>query len=635
MSWWARRRLRGKLFIALSAVLVGLLLMALVAVQLAIESQTRQTLYAQLRVTGSVFERVLAERRELLVAGSRLLAGDFALKRAIATYDPETLGSVAVNYQRRIGVDLLWITDENGSLLADSRLNATGPPQSRSIGATHPISEALSTGEPASTLTEFDGALYSLVCVPVNGPDLIGSLVLGERIDDSTATKLHQSTGSQVAFVQGDRVLAASWPAAERAALARILPVAPGPAFLTEVDGARFLSLVVPIGAEGAAPVFALLQRSYDAALAPLRALRRRILLIGAVALGAALLLAVGFAQGINAPIETLVAGMRRIMQGDLASRVATTRQDEIGFLARSFNSMSEGLEERERALQALNAELETRVRERTAELEASYRNLEAAQTQLVQSEKMASLGVLVAGVAHEINNPVTFIVNNMEPLRELLAEVDQTAEAHPELGLQARLGLVREMVELIDEGAVRTAGIVNDLRSFSRLGDARFETIDVQDALEVTLRLLRPRWSGRIAIHRDFEPLPPIEAVPGQLNQVWMNLLANACDAIEDRGNIWIAARSDGDRLRISVRDDGAGIASADLHRIFDPFFTTKPQGKGTGLGLAITHGIVESHGGSIQVTSEAGRGTEMTVSLPIRRVRATDAGRARDGHA
>jgi two-component system NtrC family sensor kinase len=247
----------------------------------------------------------------------------------------------------------------------------------------------------------------------------------------------------------------------------------------------------------------------------------------------------------------------------------------------------------------------------------------------------MASLGVLVAGVAHEINNPVTFIVNNMEPLRELLAEIDRIAEANPELKLQERLGSIHEMVALIDEGAVRTSAIVKDLRTFSRLGEARFEMVDVQEAIDVTLRLLRPRWATRIEIHRDYEPMPPIEAAAGQLNQVLMNLLANACDAIDDRGNIWIAAQCDGDRARIRIRDDGSGIAAADLRRIFDPFFTTKPQGKGTGLGLAITHGIVESHGGTIQVASEAGRGTEVFLSLPTRQRGAAEAGRVREGHA
>jgi two-component system, NtrC family, sensor kinase len=260
-------------------------------------------------------------------------------------------------------------------------------------------------------------------------------------------------------------------------------------------------------------------------------------------------------------------------------------------------------------------------VRDRTADLETSYRDLKAAQVQLVQSEKMASLGVLVAGVAHEINNPVTFVANNIHPLKERLTELRETARVHPEMGLEAPLAELDEIAELIGEGALRTAGIVEDLRNFSRLSNEQTEAVDVHENLESCLRLLRPRWADRITIERDLGAVPRIEAASGQLNQVLMNLLANACDAIEGTGTIRITTRVTGDRLRLSVRDDGTGIPADSLERIFDPFFSTKPQGKGTGLGLAITHGIVTGHGGDIQVTSEPGRGTEFVVTLPLRR--------------
>ncbi len=140
-----------------------------------------------------------------------------------------------------------------------------------------------------------------------------------------------------------------------------------------------------------------------------------------------------------------------------------------------------------------------------------------------------------------------------------------------------------------------------------------------MHDAIEVSLRLLRPRWSDRITIHRDYQSLPSIQASPGQLNQVFMNLLSNACDAIPERGNIWIGTDAGERTIRVRIRDDGSGIAREHLSRIFDPFFTTKPQGQGTGLGLSITHGIVTGHGGGLEVTSEPGIGTTITVSLPI----------------
>src|SRR5205814_498407 len=148
-----------------------------------------------------------------------------------------------------------------------------------------------------------------------------------------------------------------------------------------------------------------------------------------------------------------------------------------------------------------------------------------------------------------------------------------------------------REIVAVMARGAERTAAIVKDLRSFSRLDEATRKRVDLQDGLEVSLRLLEPRWRDRIEIHRDYGTLPPVECDPGQVNQVFMNVLANACDAIPGRGNLWLTTRAEGDRVRVTIRDDGVGMAPEVVGRIFDPFFTTKDVGGGTGLGLLETH--------------------------------------------
>ena len=282
------------------------------------------------------------------------------------------------------------------------------------------------------------------------------------------------------------------------------------------------------------------------------------------------------------------------------------------------------------RALKRANAELEQKVDTRTAalaesnaELAQAYQALKETQTQLVHREKMASLGVLVAGVAHEINNPVSFIVGGLEPLREAVAELRHFAVEHPDSALTPTVERAGRAVEAVARGAARTAEVVKDLRTFSRLGDSRPRPIDLHESIEVTLRLLEPRLGDGIVVVREYRDLPPVEAAPGELNQVWMNLLANACDAIGavgGRGTIRLRTALVGDDVHVSVRDDGAGIPSHVVSRVFDPFFTTKDQHEGMGLGLSIAHGIVGRHGGRIEVESTLGQGSELTVVLPVR---------------
>jgi signal transduction histidine kinase len=273
-------------------------------------------------------------------------------------------------------------------------------------------------------------------------------------------------------------------------------------------------------------------------------------------------------------------------------------------------------------ALAVLNARLEDRVRERTAQLEdanrelsRAYDELRTAEVQLVQSEKMASLGRLVAGVAHEINNPVSFISSSVAPLRRRLA---QAASLAPD-EVRRLLAEAEEITDIMARGAERTAAIVKDLRTFSRLGEAIRKPFDLAEAVDLSLRVLAPRWRDRITIHRDLPSLPPVEGDPGQLNQALVNVLANACDAVGVAGNIWVAARDEGSCVVLIVRDDGVGMPEEVRARIFEPFFTTKDVGAGSGLGLAITYNVVAAHGGRIDVESTPGRGATVRITLPV----------------
>lgn len=254
-----------------------------------------------------------------------------------------------------------------------------------------------------------------------------------------------------------------------------------------------------------------------------------------------------------------------------------------------------------------LNETLEARVEERTSELRDT-------QAQLVQAEKMKSLGQLVAGVAHELNNPIGFVHANLQLLDEYITKlVDgkgepvRTREAINKLLMRSR------------EGTERVKNIVQDLRTFSRMDHADLQDADLHEELERTLALMEPRFKNAIALERDFGKLPRVRCFPGQLNQVFLNLLMNACDAIESQGTVSIRTRPASGGVRLEFSDDGPGIPEDVKSRIFDPFFTTKPVGVGTGLGLSLSHGIIERHGGRISVESQAGQGTTFVIELPL----------------
>jgi len=276
-------------------------------------------------------------------------------------------------------------------------------------------------------------------------------------------------------------------------------------------------------------------------------------------------------------------------------------------------------------------------------ELASGKKELERLQAQLVHTEKMASLGQLSAGIAHELNNPAGFVYGNMDLLQGYIQDLSKLIEAYDQVALpeeaslvvsslKTEIGYERLMTDLNSiisdcrEGAHRICDVVKNLRLFSRLDEAELKIINIHEGLDSTIRLLSSYYSAsRIVLRREYTDLPPVHCYDGQLNQVWMNLLVNAAQAISDQGEVSILTSHDAYSVSVEIRDTGSGIPETELSRIFDPFFTTKPVGEGTGLGLSISYGIVERHGGTISVVSQIGVGTTFTVKIPIQ---ATESG-------
>jgi len=252
-------------------------------------------------------------------------------------------------------------------------------------------------------------------------------------------------------------------------------------------------------------------------------------------------------------------------------------------------------------------------------DLQEANRKLNETQTQLIQNEKMASLGQLVAGIAHEINNPLAFVVNNLFIVENGLDSLVPEIEPHLSEPSLMKLRKARTRLGEMREGLDRVKELVLDLRTFSRLDEGEFQFVDVVETIDAVLLLLKHKMNGRIHVEKHYVPARTLCCYAGRLHQVLMNLIGNAVDAIVGEGTIVLTTSQTPQSFLISVRDTGAGIPEAIRSKIFDPFFTTKPVGRGTGLGLAISYGIVEDHGGSIEVQSEEGVGTEFIVKIPL----------------
>lgn len=291
---------------------------------------------------------------------------------------------------------------------------------------------------------------------------------------------------------------------------------------------------------------------------------------------------------------------------------------------------------------------LQQRVASGTRQLGEAFQQLKSSQAALVQSEKMASLGQMVAGVAHEINTPLGYVRNNVEMLQGVFGQLTAALAEHEtlaqmlgdenleEAALSQQLFKVHTLdaelrdAQLLDDstallgdtlyGVDQIKELVINLKNFSRLDQMRTAEVSLNDCLDQTLTIANSVLKGRVEVVKRYGLIPKVPCSPSQINQVLLNLMTNAAQAIEhDNGRLMLKTEADDRWVRISVVDNGKGIAPEALAKIFDPFFTTKPVGQGTGLGLSISYQIVQSHGGTIQVASQLGQGTKFVVSLPL----------------
>ncbi|MBP0007566.1 ATP-binding protein [Roseofilum sp. Belize Diploria] len=358
-----------------------------------------------------------------------------------------------------------------------------------------------------------------------------------------------------------------------------------------------------------------------------------------------AFILAFYTGRKIASPIELVTQTAQKVTAEsnyDLEAPVLTN--DEVGILANALNQLIQKVKKQLYELSEAQSFLENRVEERTHELKETLDTLKETQAQLIQTEKMSSLGEMVAGVAHEINNPVSFIYGNISHAQEYLDNFLDLLSLYQELYPDVRTEITEKMEEIDFEyiqsdfpkildsmlmGTNRIQSIVSSLRNFSRLDESEVKDVNLHEGLDSTLIILGNKLKLGVEIITTYGELPDITCYPSQLNQVFLNLIVNSIDAllsseIEPKQIAISTDRINPDKIQVKIQDNGPGIPEEIRHKIFNPFFTTKPIGKGTGLGLAISYRIIEKHQGKIEVFSAIGKGTTFEITLPIELVQA-----------
>ena len=343
-------------------------------------------------------------------------------------------------------------------------------------------------------------------------------------------------------------------------------------------------------------------------------------------------------AKYVTKPIKKLAEGAEEFSEGNLKYRTDVKSDDEIGLLSKAFNAMADKLSD-------LYNSLEQKVMDRTHELskinlqlKRANQEIKETQSMVVYNEKMRSLGQLVAGVAHELNNPINFIygnllhlknytnnlieiINKYEVIQKQLSEdkFEEVEKLKEELEYEFIVEDVGSLLKSCYDGAERSKQIIIDLKNFSRLDEAMVKEVDLHEGINSALNILDSKYKDRVTVHKQYGTIPQVMCYAGQVNQVFMNVLDNAAQAIDGNGNVYVRTKVVDQDVVIEFEDTGPGIDAEVIPKIFDPFFTTKPVGEGTGLGLSICYKIIKSHNGKMEVESEKGKGTKFIIKLPI----------------
>jgi two-component system, NtrC family, sensor kinase len=498
------------------------------------------------------------------------------------------------------GISIILFTDPAGQLLAHTNLSTSLNAEQFYSACVPLVAETLTAGKATVRIIQLGDSLLDVAVVPCLDPDknTLGSLIFGVELTDTVARQLQVPNG-EIAFIAHNRVAASTFSSRATdvdllSKYRRLTTPASGTRKAEDLD--LLLQHKHYVALYGRFPRFYgygdaqyLLLSSYEQPWESFRDNQRDLLLFSALGILLSTTIVWMVVRRVTEPLRQLRDSAEAIGRGDFSKRIDIHSGDELGELADVFNQTAQNLWES------------------TAKLERTVETLRTTQAQLIHSEKLSAVGEFVAGVAHELNNPLTALIGFAELVQ--MSNVDDNA----------RLSLKR-----ISNSAERCHKIVQSLLSFARQHPPEQKLTNINTIVDSVLEILSyDLRTSNIAVVRELSPqLPRLLVDPHQVQQVFLNIVNNARQAIEasrSRGVVRVSSRVEGERVRIRFQDDGPGISAEDLKKIFNPFFTTKPVGKGTGLGLSLSYGIIQEHGGTISAESTPGKGTTFIIDLPI----------------